>query len=71
MPDEPMLVLRGINEGVPFVQSAPNNPLSQEVSKLAASLMSNGAEEPEELVETASTKGLSRWIRPMARKKAS
>jgi pilus assembly protein CpaE len=71
LPDEPMLVLRAINEGVPFVQSAPNNPLSQEVSKLATSLMSDGAEEPEELVDTASAKGLGRWIRPIARKKAS
>jgi hypothetical protein len=56
---------------VTFVQSAPNYALAQEISILAASLMSDGADEPEELVDTTGTKGLSRWIRPMARKKAS
>lgn len=71
VPDDPMLVLRAINEGAPFMQSAPNNPVSQEIAKLAAHLMSDGVEEPETTLEMMSNKRISRWMRPMARKKAS
>lgn len=71
LPDEAMLVLRAINEGVPFVQSAPSNPMSVEISKLAASLMSDGVEETEESASELNVKRVSRWKRPIARKKAS
>jgi pilus assembly protein CpaE len=70
LPDDPMLVLRAINEGVPFVQSAPNHPMSVEIAKLAGNIMRDGEEEPEELIEVANSRRMSRWIRPIARKKA-
>jgi len=71
LPDDPMLVLRAINEGVPFMQSTPGHPMSVEIARLASSLMRDGDEAPEELSAAASARGLSRWIKPKARKKAS
>lgn len=72
LPDDPMLVLRAINEGVPFVQSAPASPLSQEIGRLANWLTKESAEEePEALqsVAVGNTK-ISRWIRPIPRRRA-
>lgn len=71
LPDDPMLVLRAINEGVPFMQSTPGHPMSVEIARLASSLMRDGDEAPEELSAAASARGLGRWIKPKARKKAS
>jgi pilus assembly protein CpaE len=71
LPDDPMLVLRAINEGVPFVQSAPSAALAQEVGKLAAWLTKQDSQEDEEetsAVVPASNK-ISRWIRPLPRRK--
>ncbi|HEY8448783.1 MAG TPA: response regulator [Thermomicrobiales bacterium] len=74
LPDDPMLVLRAINEGVPFMQSAPHSALSQEIAALAAYL--TRPEEVEAEPEASAppppqpVRGLSRWIRPAVRKKA-
>ena len=72
LPDDPMLVLRAINEGVPFVQSAPASPLSQEIGRLANWLTKDSAEEEEESLQpaAASNTKISRWIRPIPRRKA-
>jgi pilus assembly protein CpaE len=70
LPDDPMLVLRAINEGVPFMQSTPGHPMSIEIARLASSLMRDGEEAPEELTDVVNARRLSRWIKPMARKKA-
>jgi pilus assembly protein CpaE len=73
LPDDPMLVLRAINEGVPFMQSAPNSALAQEIASLASHLTRPEAEEEVEAptpLPAAPARGLSRWIRPAARKKA-
>lgn len=43
LPDDPPLTQRAINQGVPFVQSSPRAPLSQEVSRLANQLVRHGA----------------------------
>src|SRR5829696_1731890 len=72
LPDDPMLVLRAINEGVPFVQSAPSSPLSQEVGRLASWLTKAFADEEDESLQSvaaANTK-VSRWMRPIPRRKA-
>jgi pilus assembly protein CpaE len=72
LPDDPMLVLRAINEGVPFVQSAPSSPLSQEVGRLASWLTKDFADEEDESLQSvaaANTK-VSRWMRPIPRRKA-
>lgn len=76
LPDEPLLVMRSINEGVPIVQSAPTSALAMEINRLALSLtkMFEATDAPEDApTELASVnqKGLSRWMRPATRKKAS
>ena len=72
LPDDPMLVLRAINEGVPFVQSAPSSPLSQEVGRLASWLTKDSAVEEEETLQSvvAGNTKISRWMRPIPRRKA-
>jgi pilus assembly protein CpaE len=72
LPDDPVLVLRSINEGVPFVQSAPSSALSQEVGKLATWLLKDEAEEEQESLHSAGAGGtkISRWMRPLPRRKA-
>ncbi len=70
LPDDPMLVLRAINEGVPFVQSAPSSSLAQEVVKLAAWLTrQDTAEDSEESPVVAANRKISRWMRPIPRRK--
>jgi pilus assembly protein CpaE len=72
LPDDPALVLRAINEGVPFVQSAANSLLSQEVGKLASWLTREDAVQDEEPATVAVQSGLmGRLRRPAARRKAS
>jgi pilus assembly protein CpaE len=76
LPDEPLLAMRAINEGVPIVQSAPTSALAIEINKLAQSLTRESevpdAKEANPAVSAHSiNKGLSRWMRPAARKKAS
>lgn len=78
LPDDPILALRAINEGVPFVQSAPNAPLSQEVTRLAALVAAAGGvpeearERPTTLrpvpVDGAGGGRLGRWRRTPARR---
>ncbi len=67
LPDDPMAVLRAINEGVPFQQSAPNSALAQEIAALADILTRPDGltkiDEPTPM-PAAQPKGLSRWIRP-------
>ncbi|MCC6793406.1 MAG: response regulator, partial [Thermomicrobiales bacterium] len=72
LPDDPLLVLRSINEGVPFVQSAPTSAISQEVGKLAAWLLKDEQEDEQELTSpTAGATKISRWMRPsLPRRKA-
>lgn len=77
LPDEPLLVMRAINEGVPVVQSAPGSALSAEINRLAMTLTRSyevidepGAPGPVP-IESANQKGLGRWMRPASRKKAS
>jgi Flp pilus assembly CpaE family ATPase len=66
LPDDPMLVLRAINEGVPFVQSAPTAALSVEVNRLAMWIgLPIHEEEPDATVTMAAPTGkISRWMRP-------
>jgi len=73
LPDDPMLVLRAINEGVPFVQSAPTSLLSQEVGRLANWLANDGAEDESTSGQAASIgpHKVSRWMRPIPRRRAS
>jgi pilus assembly protein CpaE len=76
LPDEPLLAMRAINEGVPIVQSAPTSALAIEINKLAQSLTRESevldAKEANPALGVQSVnKGLSRWMRPAARKKAS
>jgi pilus assembly protein CpaE len=76
LPDEPLQAMRAINEGVPIVQSAPSGALASEINKLAQAL-TRGAETLEDKEEKPAAlangahKGLGRWMRPVARKKAS
>lgn len=71
LPDDPMLVLRAINEGVPFVQSAPTSALAQEVSKLANWLTKEDADElsGDGRVAVAPAGKSSRWMRPLPKRK--
>jgi MinD-like ATPase involved in chromosome partitioning or flagellar assembly len=67
-----MAVLRAINEGVPFQQSAPNSALAQEIAALASLLARPDQAQPHESpapIPAIQSKGLSRWIRPGQRKK--
>jgi pilus assembly protein CpaE len=73
LPDDPLPVLRAINEGVPIQQSAPTSALALEIANLADFLIRpNGHQEQEEPtpLPAVQSKGLSRWIRPGQRKKA-
>jgi pilus assembly protein CpaE len=75
LPDEPLPVIRSINEGVPIVQSSPMSALSQEFNRLASVLTKSvtvfgDGDEPTP-VAAAGQRGISRWMRPTARKKAS
>ena len=76
LPDEPLLAMRAINEGVPIVQSAPAGALASEINKLAQTL-TRGTETHDDKDEqpaalaNGSHKGLSRWMRPTSRRKAS
>ena len=65
------MVLRAINEGVPFVQSAPSSALAQEVSKLASWLTKqDSADESEDVTAApAANNKMSRWMRPLPRRK--
>ncbi len=76
LPDEPLLVMRAINEGVPIVQSAPGSSLAAEINKLAQSLTWGGEGHEEAdgtplMMSSGAEKRLSRWMRPTTRKKAS
>lgn len=76
LPDEPLPVIRSVNEGVPIVQSAPMSALSQEFNRLALSLTRSGSSSSDEesgapTSLTASQKGLRSWMRPSVKKKAS
>lgn len=71
LPDDPLLVLRAINEGVPFVQSSPGSALSLEIIKLAGWITRDGvaATEDEGTALVPAAGKFSRWIRPVVRKK--
>ena len=76
LPDEPLPVIRSINEGVPIVQSAPMNPLSQEFNRLAATLTRSTSRADDDetsspIPMTSSQKGLRGWKRTPMKKKAS
>ena len=74
LPDEPLSVMRSINEGVPIVQSSPMSALSQEFNRLATVLSKSSSatsESEEEATFALNQRGLSRWMRPASRKKAS
>jgi pilus assembly protein CpaE len=76
LPDEPLLAMRAINEGVPVVQSAPASGLAIEINRLAQ-LLARSTDEAEDApgvpvpIATAAQKGLGRWIPSVSRKKAS
>ena len=75
LPDDPLPVIRSINEGVPLVQSQPMCALSQEFNRLAAALTRTSDGTPEDddaelATAGAGQRGLSRrWMRPTNRKK--
>jgi len=76
LPDEPMLVMRAVNEGVPVIQSAPSSSLAVEIDRMAQSLTRSfevfDEDEPSLVSQSNATqKGLGRWMRPAIRKKAS
>ena len=78
LPDDPALTLRAVNEGVPFFQSAPNMPSSQEIDRLAKIVRGEqqiSAVEVEPTAILVSSNGNSglrgRFMRPTARRKAS
>ena len=71
LPDEPLPVIRSINEGVPIVQSAPMSPLSQEFNRLAETLTrgsavaeDNDATSPIAIV--SAQRGLRGWVKKKA-----
>jgi pilus assembly protein CpaE len=70
IPDDPELALRAINEGVPFVQSAPHSPPAQAVMQLANHLL-RGESSPLGVNGSASApdgkKRVSRWRRSRAK----
>jgi pilus assembly protein CpaE len=76
LPDEPLPVMRSINEGVPLIQSSPMNPLSQEIHRLAVSLTKGSElgldeESTEPSMSGQAQRGLGRWMRSSTKKKAS
>ena len=75
LPDEPLPVMRAINEGVPIVQSAPNE-------RVVPGVQSDGNGSHQELLRRRLSRmrkqlpprvrrGSGRWMRPTSRKKAS
>ncbi|HQY31905.1 MAG TPA: AAA family ATPase, partial [Thermomicrobiales bacterium] len=65
LPDEPLPVMRSINEGVPIIQSSPMSGLSQEFNRLAGVLTKSSiqAEEGEEVATVGAGKsGIGRWM---------
>lgn len=70
IPDAPELALRAINEGVPFVQSAPNSPPAQAMMQLANHLL-KGESAPLGANGSVSApdgkKRVSRWRRSRAK----
>jgi pilus assembly protein CpaE len=76
LPDEPLLVMRAVNEGVPVVQSAPASGIAYEINRLAQALARSDEASDDTgagpvAMAGAGQKGLGRWMRPTARKKAS
>jgi pilus assembly protein CpaE len=76
LPDEPLLVMRAVNEGVPVVQSAPASGIALEINRLAQALARSDEaiddmESGPVAMAGAGQKGLGRWMRPTMRKKAS
>jgi pilus assembly protein CpaE len=76
LPDEPLLVMRAVNEGVPVVQSAPASGIALEITRLAQALARSDEaiddmESGPVAMAGAGQKGLGRWMRPTMRKKAS
>ena len=68
--------MRAENEGVPVNQSAPSSSLALEIDRMAQSLTKSfeqlDEDEPIPSSQSIATqKGLSRWMRPATRKKAS
>jgi Flp pilus assembly CpaE family ATPase len=71
--DDPLLTLKAINEGVPFMQSAPLAQLSLEISQLAA-VLTGGQVELAEVASTAngasgSAATARRWMKPVSKLK--
>jgi pilus assembly protein CpaE len=71
--DDPLLTLKAINEGVPFMQSAPLAQLSQEISQLAT-ILTGGQVELAEAGSAAngasgSTATARRWMKPVSKLK--
>jgi pilus assembly protein CpaE len=66
--DDPDLTLKAINEGVPFMQSAPLAQLSQEIGQLATLLSGGQVEVVEAAVGANGAAGLPasgrRWMKP-------
>jgi pilus assembly protein CpaE len=72
IPEDPALALKAINEGVPFLQSAPLSAISQEVGQLASWLCSGGQPAVAEAASQATngaTAPSRRWMRPVAKLK--
>jgi pilus assembly protein CpaE len=71
--DDPLLALKAINEGVPFMQSAPLAQLSQEISQLAAVLTGGQVELAEAGSAANGASGSAatarRWMKPVAKLK--
>jgi pilus assembly protein CpaE len=72
LPEDPTLALKAINEGVPFLQSAPLASISQEVGQLA-SWLRNGGQPAVAGAATQATNGAAapsrRWMRPVGKLK--
>ncbi|MFL5760761.1 MAG: response regulator [Thermomicrobiales bacterium] len=73
--DDPALTLKAINEGVPFMQSAPLAPLSQEIGQLAMAL-TGGQVAVTEVGAKAGANGsagpstsVRRWMKPVSKLK--
>jgi pilus assembly protein CpaE len=71
--DDPLLTLKAINEGVPFMQSAPLAQLSQEISQLAT-ILTGGQVELAEAGSAAngasgSAATARRWMKPVSKLK--
>jgi pilus assembly protein CpaE len=71
LPEDSATALKAINEGVPFMQSAPFSPLSLEVGQLAAWLCTGGQPATAEPIATAngSSQSTRRWMRPVGKLK--